>query len=199
MKNKKLKKIIKKFGTSEYIAILALFISLVSIYFTFFYKDHNLTVSLIDSHVPYPREEISVQLLYHNQGNVYSTIIQDYLTFYQDEDWANKGVIFDKKEHVFQIDYNPVILKPGEQYLRKLTSEINFNKIDTTLRKLNFHEKINVGLVATYITEKGLRNTEMFPIGYVKLDSLNQIDRYKIKYDIFDLNSNGSYIGEHHE
>ena len=199
MKIKKLKKIFKKFGASEYLALLALLISIVSIYFTIFYKDHDLTVSLIDSDVPYPRGEISVQLLYHNQGNVYSTIIQDYLIYYQKDDWANTGVIFDKKEHVSQIEYNPVILKPGEQYLRKLKSEVDFNNMSYALGPLNPREKIKVGLVTTYITKKGLRMVEMFPVGYITLDSLNAIDRYKINYGLFNLDSNGGYIGEHYE
>lgn len=82
-----------KLGITELISFLALLISIFSIYITFFYKKYDLTLSVIDSNISYSDEIISIDLIYHNQGNIYSTVIQEYLTFYQNDDWANEGVI----------------------------------------------------------------------------------------------------------
>lgn len=185
-----------KLGFTELISSLALLISVISIYFTFFYKEHNLTLSVIDSNISYVDETISVDLLYHNQGNIYSTVIQEYLTFYQSDDWANTGVIFENGKHIFNIDYNPKILRPGEQYLVKIKTKFDFDNIDDSQRELDLFREVKIGLVSTYITEKGLRNKLMFNIGNLEFDSKNRIDDYEINYNIFELNEIGGFTGE---
>ena len=190
MKNK-----LKNIELSDLLALIALLISVISIYFSVFYKDHELTVSVIDSNVEYQGDSVNVDLLYHNVGNTYSTIIHDYLVFYQNEDWHNKGVIFSKGKHVFvnNMTYNSVVLTPGQQILRRLEITTNFNKIDTSYRRLSLNEIINVGLVSTYINANGLRSSDMFKIGYVKLDNNKKFKTYKLEYNVFELDSDNYF------
>lgn len=178
--------------TSDVLSFVALIVSVISIYFSVFYKDHDLTVSLIDTKVEYDGNKISANLLYHNRGNTYSTIIQDYLIFYQQEDWANKGIMFNNGEQVFEFDYNSIVMSPGEQVLRGLDILTDFSKIDTIHRTLNLKNTIKVGLVVTYINDVGLKTSDMFPIGYVRLNDKRRIFKYKLEYDVFHLD------GEHY-
>jgi len=189
------KKTKKRINGSDLVSGIALLVSIVSIYFTFFYQNHNLTISVIDSDVEYNGNTISIKLLHQNRGNTYSTIIQNYLTFYQNVDWANKGVIFDKGEHILELKYDPIILIPGEQVLKHLDTETNFKSIDTNFRKLNLKNKINVGLVSIYINENGLRSSDMFKIGNIELDSIGNIFRYNMNYKVFELNGENHYSG----
>jgi hypothetical protein len=186
-----MKKTLRIIGLSDLLSLIALLVSVVSIYLSVFYRNHELTVSVIDSNVEFECDSIKIDLLYHNQGNTYSTIIQDYLVFYQNEDWRNKGVIFSKGKHSFEpdLDYNSIVLTPGQQILRRLEIATNFNKVDTLYRRLSLNELINVGLVSTYINASGLRSSDMFNIGYLRLDYRNKIKTYKLEYNVFSLES----------
>jgi hypothetical protein len=175
--------------TSDLVALIALLVSIASIYFSVFYKDHDLTVSMIDSKVEYSGTDLTVKLLFHNQGNTYATIIQHYLVFYQSDDWENEGIIFENGKIVYNLDYNPTILVPGEQCLRTIITETDFNLVDSIKSNLKLNQKINIGLVITYINSSGLRTSEKFNIGYIKLNKNKQIEKYNIDYDIFKLNS----------
>jgi|GEM_PF-2873994 len=180
---------------SEVLSILAIIISIIGIYFSIFYENHDLSVSMIDSNVQYSGSNLEVDLLYHNHGNTHATVIQDYLVFYQKSDWENEGVLFDKGRHVYELKYNPAILIPGEQILRKVITQTSFDKIDTTHRKLILDEDIRVGLVSTYINQHGLKTREMFPIGKVTLDRNGKIIKYNLNYNVFNLNSNSHFVG----
>lgn len=105
-------------------------------------------------------------------------------------------MIFENRKHIYNVDYNPKILKQGEQYLVKLKTKFDFNKIESTQRKLNLDKKVKIGLVSTYITEEGLRNKLMFNIGDLEFDSENRIDSYEINNNVFKLNEIGGYIRE---
>lgn len=186
---------LKNIVLSDLLALIALLVSGVSIYFSVFYKDHELTVSVIDSNVEFQGDSINIDLLYHNRGNTYSTIIQDYIVFYQDEDWQNKGVIFSKGKHVLEADigYNSIVLTPGQQILRRLEIITNFNNIDPLYGRLSLNEIVYVGLVSTYINEDGLRTSEMFKVGYVRLDNDKNIKTYKLEYNVFSLDSDSYF------
>ena len=169
----------KKYNLSNKISILALIISILSIYFSVFYKNHDPIVSIIDSKIDFSSNTVKVDLLFYNKGNSYATIISKYLLFYQDNDWENKGVIFINGKPVYKAETTSIILKPDEQILKEIESS----------RKLNFTEKIKVGLVTEYINSSGLRTSELFNIGYIFLDKNKMIEKYRMNYDSFSLNS----------
>ena len=180
----------KKYNLSNKISILALIISILSIYFSVFYKNHDPIVSIIDSKIDFSSNSVKVDLLFYNKGNSYATIISKYLLFYQDNDWENKGVIFINGKPVYKAETTPIILKPDEQILKEIESVADFKKMDNEYsRKLNFTEKIKVGLVTEYINSSGLRTSELFNIGYIFLDKNKMIEKYRMNYDSFSLNS----------
>jgi hypothetical protein len=183
----------KSFSLSDSLALIALIISIASIYFSVFFKKHDLTLSIIDSNVEFNENKISVKLLYHNQGNTYSTIIQNYLIFYQTDDWANEGIVFNKEIILNDYESDPIILVPEEQVLNNIETIINFSNIDSFKRQIDIRNKINVGIVSMYINKNGLRTSNMFPIGYILLDKDKKIDKYSLDYHVFELNDDGYF------
>jgi hypothetical protein len=180
----------KKINLTNTISVLALLISILSIYFSVFYKNHDPTVSIIDSKIDLSSNTIKVDLLFYNKGNSYATVISKYLLFYQDNDWENKGIIFVNGKPVYNAETNPIILKPDEQILKEIESVADFKKMDNEYsRKLNFTKKIKIGLVTEYINSSGLRTSELFKIGYIFLDKNKMIEKYRMNYESFSLNS----------
>lgn len=184
------KKINKNYNLSNKISIVALIISILSIYLSVFYKNHNPSVSIIDSKIDFSSNKVKVNLLFYNKGNSYATVISKYLLFYQDYDWENTGIIFVDGKPVYKAVATPIILRPDEQILDEIVSIANFKKMDNEYtRKLDFTKKVKIGLVTEYINSSGLRTSELFDIGYVFLDKNKMIDKYRINYDSFSLNS----------
>ena len=60
----------KKYNLSNKISILALIISILSIYFSVFYKNHDPIVSIIDSKIDFSSNTVKVDLLFYNKGIV---------------------------------------------------------------------------------------------------------------------------------
>jgi len=178
-------------NSSNTFAFFALLISICSIYLSVFYRDHKLSVSLVDSKVKLYGNNLNVKLLYYNQGNTYSTIIQDYLVFYQNNNWENNGIMFNKGTQVYEMEYNPIILVPGEQSLRDLDVESNFSQIVQT--NWNLNDTIYVGFVTKYINQSGSMTGDMFKLGYILLNGVREITKYKMEYKIFELKGDHYY------
>jgi hypothetical protein len=150
---------------TDLLSLLALVVSIISIYLSAFYKDFSLKVSIVNGEIF--EENTELNFLYHNRGNMYATIVQDYIVFYQDEDWRN-GVIF-KDGKVTSPDFNSIVLKPGEQFLRTLNVKTNFT-LDQANLKLDFDKRIKVGLVVANINEEDLRSENLIQVGYIDLE-----------------------------
>lgn len=185
----------KNFRRSDIFAFIALVVSIGSIYFTVFYQNRDLSVSLIDSNVEYFGSKIKVKLLYNNQGNTYSTIVENHLIFYQRRDQIYNSFYFNEENQI----NDPVILIPGEQNLRNIDIDAKFTDSIISRQNLAIKDTIFVGLSIQYINQTGHKSGDSFPLGFLLVNEDRRIIKYKLEYNVFKLNGLNYYHGESSE
>ena len=167
------------------ISLIAIVIAFGTLYFQFFYEKYEIRLSVIDSEINYSVPEIETKIVYHNSGNIFTTITQNYLIFYQDkDDYHNKGIKFSNiSNDVFYKEiYDPIVLKPGEQKLKALKTKYFFNKVDFNHFNIDKSKEINVGIIIGFLNNDGLQTNELIELGWIKLDSLNNIDKFHFDF-----------------
>lgn len=125
-------------------AVIALLIAISGIYFQHFHKEFELVVT---RSLPLKLEttRIEAEILFHNQGNVSTTLLDSYVTIYQYPEGGNPkpGI---KPHSVYEADhparrvsdpfvkysfdgYDPssIIIEPGKQVNKRFIYEINQN------------------------------------------------------------------------
>lgn len=164
---------------SDIISIIALLISGISIYFQFFYRNYDLNVSLIDNDIK--SDSINLKLIYNNNGNKDATIINSKIYYGRNDSIYNK-LNFNKLKNE-----KPYILSPGNQFYYKLQEKIGFNEYPN-----EFHNGDTLKLLIriNYLNNNYLQSEIEKEIGWITLDSLLQIDKYEIKYQNINLDSN---------
>jgi hypothetical protein len=177
--------------TSFFISILALVISIVSIYLQFFYESYKLRASIVDCNIT--KNSVSLNLLYSNKGNQDATIINSELFFNSDrnENKKNLHIQFENNEND---NMSAFILSPGKQMFHKLNQGVNFDEEGLLdLKKTNTRDTLRVNLKINYITERALQSDTIIRCGWITLDSLNRIKNYSINYKTFELDSNRDF------
>jgi hypothetical protein len=51
----------------------ALIVALATLYFQFFYKTHEIRISVINTNINFSVPEIETKIVYHNAGDLYTT------------------------------------------------------------------------------------------------------------------------------
>jgi hypothetical protein len=143
------------------IGILALTASIVVIYFQFFHKEFLVNIIMNRSPV-IEVSKVDVDLLFQNNGNVTTTILNCDLVVYQYPGDGRRGE--NKKPHdVYnwimmhfdstRVFIDPILLKPGEQKLKHISITIDhkrFNKYRT-----DYSKDFYVALAVEYTNTKG--------------------------------------------
>ncbi|KIC02792.1 hypothetical protein OA88_06615 [Flavobacterium sp. JRM] len=177
--------------TSFFISILALFISIASIYLQFFYESYQLKASLVDSFVT--KNSISLNLIYTNKGNQDATIINSEIFFYSDRN-ENKQDLHIQFVNNQNDNIPAFVLSSGKQIFHKFNQEVYFDEEGLLdLRKTNTRDTLRVNLRINYINESALKSDTIIRCGWITLDSLNKIEYYSIDYRNFNLNSNKNF------
>lgn len=177
--------------TSFFISILALVISIVSIYLQFFYHSYQLRASIVDCNIT--ENSVSLNLLYSNKGNQDATIINSELFFNSDrnENKKNLHIQFENNENN---NISAFILSPGKQIFHKLNQGVNFDEKGLLdLKKTNTRDTLRVNLRINYITERALQSDTIIRCGWITLDSLNKIKNFSIDYKTFELRSDRDF------
>jgi hypothetical protein len=204
---------IRKYIAKNIISIIALMISIgsiyISIYYSIFYKDNNLELSILDSYIDPEKSVITVDILYNNKGNVYKTVIDNSIKLFQIDSSIWHGERLPGLDPNAKPDHTaPLIIKPGEQIFQRLT--LNIRQLDSMQRQpieskfdrfmmsrpIDFQKNINVGIALWYLNEKGNKTDEVIPIGNFILDKDKEITKYNFRYQVLDLNSKGYNRGE---
>lgn len=179
----------EKRDSSFFISVLALLISVASIYFQFFYEKFNLSTSLIDAEVY--KDSISLDLIYHNKGNQDATITNTEIFFYSDKN---------KNKQTNHIEFNnknqePYILPPGKQIFKKFVQQVYFMEDSLLIKtQTNIKDTIRIQLRISYLRDNSLEGEKVVSCGWITLDNQNKIDNWLIKYQKINLDSDTFYV-----
>jgi len=177
--------------TSLFISILALAISVASIYLQFFYESYQLKASIVNCDIF--NNSISLNLLYSNKGNQDATIISSEIFFNSDRNENKKDlhIQFVNNENE---NTSAFVLSPGKQIFYKLNQRVYFDEKGLlNSYKTNTRDTLRVNLRINYISERALQSDTIIKCGWVTLDSLNMIKHFSIDYKTFELYSSRDF------
>lgn len=171
-----------------WISILALIISVASIYLQFFYESYQLKASLVNCNVY--KNGLSLNLLYSNKGNQDATIISSEVFFYSDRN-ENKKDLYIQFVNIENENTSAFVLPPEKQIFHKLIQRVYFHEEGLlNSHKTNTRDTLRVNLRINYITESAMQSDTIIKCGWIVLDSLNRIKHHSIEYQTFELQSN---------
>ncbi|RDC66387.1 hypothetical protein [Adhaeribacter pallidiroseus] len=172
-------------GVSIITSLIALTISLATIYYQFFYKVQEVQLSIIDTDFNLiDTVSIESRLIYHNRGNQYSTITQNYFVFYQNKENYLNSIKFSNKENTITLNdaYDPLVLIPGEQHLKLVKQKLFFPKVPFSNYKINPKNKIKIGLVISFMNFDGVQTSELIELGWLNLNVYQGIENFHIDF-----------------
>ncbi len=176
-------------ASTNLIAFLALIISLLSMYFQFFYERFDLNASLID--VEIKKDTIGLNLIYHNKGNQDATIISSEIYFYSDK---NKNIMSNYIQFINK-KQEPYILSPGKQIFKNFIQKVHFDEDDILKRNWTKNkDTLRVELIIKYLRDNSLQAEKRIKCGWITLDSINKINSWFINYQKIELDSDEYFI-----
>lgn len=181
------------------LSLIAVVVSIATLYVQFFYERHLTTASFID--LDFDTDSlISSKIIYHNKGNQYETILRNTIIFHQAKNLSKKQEIrFSLREASPAISYreefDPVVLSPGQQVYRDIKQPFDFRLIEN---ELNLNDTIRLSAEIGYLNNNGYYSTNVIPMGWLLLDSQKTVKYWKAEYMVQELESDeyfkNSYI-----
>lgn len=172
---------------SLFFSLIAVLISLASIYLQFFYEKYELSVSVIESNVE--NDSLQLSLLYNNKGNQDATVISSEIYFYSGKDMSNR----DKRLYFIQGKQTPEVLSPNKQVHKQRDVKSFFKEVNLQNYQINPKDTIKIGLDVRYLNENTLQSQVLTQCGWLTLNENYSIDLYWIDYMKIALN-NTSYF-----
>ena len=180
---------------SNFIAFLSLVISILvagtSIYGQFFYEKYAVTASFFDGTVAND-STLQVNLIYHNRGNQYSSVLRNDIVFYQKADSIEDfGLKFDSVgDRMYHDEFNPIVISPGQEVNRSLKQRFNFAKLDIKNETFKLKDTIRIALVIGFTNPEGYHSSNILKIGWLVLDEKKRIQNWELNYKYTPLESN---------
>lgn len=173
---------------SLFLSLIAIFLSGLSIYFQFFYENYDLRINFISAEFD-NKSNLNYKIIYHNKSNQNATILRNTIVFYQDStNIGSKSIYFssNKPKQSFNEEFDPVVLEENKQIFREINQPINFKNV-LNKKNINYNDTIRISLAVGFINETGNYSTNYIPLGWVKLDSINQPENYSFDYSSYEL------------
>lgn len=133
------------------LSVMAILISLSSIYLQFFYEKFELNVSLIDTKVK--SDSLQLALIYNNKGNQDATIISSEIFFYSGNNMDEK----EKRLYFIQKQNSPEILAPNKQLYKSQAVQTFFKDIKLNEYDIDPKDTIKIGLDVQFLNENMLQ------------------------------------------
>ena len=140
---------------SVIIAGLALVISFITLYFTFFHKSEKVLVSLANCE-GFQRCNLNLTIIMINKGNQNISITNCYVLFFDEE---NNHI--EMKEQ--NISFDPFVLSKNEQKIIKITSPF------VPELKANERVPLTIKVNVNYVNSKGCICTDLLNIGNMEV------------------------------
>jgi hypothetical protein len=115
--------------------------------------------------------------------------LRNTIVFYQDStNIDGKSIYFSSNEpkQSFIEEFDPVVLEENKQIFREVKQPIIFKNV-LNRKNINYKDTIRISLAVGFINETGNYSTNYFPLGWVKLDSINQPENYSFDYSSYEL------------
>jgi len=175
------------------IALIAIIISVVTLYFQFFYSSQAIRISIIDTSIQHDSIKLKSRIVYYNEGNKYATITKNNFYLYQKQNSGeDSGFMYLKNQ---DDEYDPIVLSPGEQILKVLSQNLLLENLDFTKYHINTKKNIQVALVINFLNDNGLQSETYIDIGWIHLNKDQLINKYHFDYSSNILHSNEYFIG----
>jgi hypothetical protein len=180
---------------SNFIAFLSLVISILvagtSIYAQFFYEKYAVTASFFDGMVANDTT-LNVNLIFHNRGNQYSSILRNDIIFYQRADSIEeKGLKFDSiGDRVYRDEFDPIVISPGQEVNRSMHQRFNFSRLNLKNESFKLKDTIRIALAVGFTNPEGYHSSNILKIGWLLLDDKKSIQNWELYYNYVRLESN---------
>lgn len=182
---------------TTFFSFLALIISVIVFYFQFLHSNHTVFASVIDSNCTCDSTiDISSQIVYSNKGNTYSTVLQNRFILYfngKDELDKHNRRIFLKNDFENIEKYEPVVLMPGEQQIKKIILHDSFLKNSDGTYNYYIGDKIYVAIEIYFLNSENQKTNELIDIGWIILDKNLKVSQFGFDYKTVELKGNGYY------
>ena len=189
-------------STGSLVSIIALIISMLSIYFQFFNVRHSLEYTTLKPDFNDNKKEITIPLLIKNSGNQTEVILNSELQLEVKEKEGN----FFKRISPYENKDSYVILTPGEYKTIYLVGDYKTYMFGTITPKTNnnftyspitIYNDLLLKIQITYLTKKGAVATEEREIGFItfnKDEKIARVDCMPIELKELDLSNTDKEI-----
>lgn len=169
------------------ISIAAILVSAAAIYFSVFYKSHDLRVSVVGCTKNNFTEEFSIDIHLNNAGNTYVTILSTDIVF----SWGDRSNYFDFDslgDPKYDLVYKPLILKPGEQTSKTILAVHKFENrnyirnVGHFKLKSNYRNYYSVDLLISFVSSDGNLANEQINIGRLFFSDKGNVEELAIDY-----------------
>jgi hypothetical protein len=170
------------------LSITAVIISILGIYFQFFYTKHEIHYAILDSKLN-KENLLLTPIFFKNSGNQTEIVLNAYLQL----EFYSKEKIIEKRISEIDLPDFPMIFSPGDTkniILRGDLQDYMFGMYEISIEDpsnflympVTVFENLKLSLVVTYLSKQGKYGEEIRNIGYVTFDKKNEKVQ-SIKYD----------------
>jgi hypothetical protein len=184
------------------ISIIALLVTITSVYFQFFNINHSVLYCALEPEFNLEKKELKIPVLLKNLGNQTEVILSLYLYLETKEDTSS---FFRRISEIKSVGF-PITLAPSENKLINLSGDIKqymfgtFEILDTN--KIVYHpishfDSLEFKMQISYLSNSGIVAKEERSIGYItfnKDESIKRMDCLPIKLKKLDVSNNENEI-----
>ncbi|MCD9854825.1 hypothetical protein LUD75_08915 [Epilithonimonas sp. JDS] len=193
----------KEIRSSNFISIIALFISLITFYYQFFNVKHEILYSNFVPDVNNDSDTLKVPVFFKNSGNQTEIILDGNLIMEvkteNNENYFKR--IGDSNKNQF-----PIILNANENKYLVLSSNYNdylFGSLEISPNGTNFREftildSLKLKMTTQFITKDGILSNDTIDVGYITFGpnrKIVRLDYNATKLRALNLNENDTEIG----
>jgi len=170
------------------LSLIAITLSVVTIYLQFFYNKFDLNVSLIDETVS--ADSLQLSLIYNNKGNHDATILSSEIFLYSKNNLMRK----EKRLYPIQKNTDPQVLAPNKQLYVAQKVNLVFSEVDLRKYGINVTDTLKVGLDVQYLRDNLLQGEVIRNCGWITMDKANSVSDYLIQYQKISLDANDYFV-----
>lgn len=178
----------KNIGRPSFWSFLAIVISLISIYFQFFFIDHDLRLNLVDGFIK--NDTLRYQIIYHNRGNQDATVLNSKIELYPKNQKKRNSIKLPQRKI-------PLIISNGKQKYEEMKFSTNFSNYNLVSWGYTVEDTLAVELVFEFLNDNNYRSDKKIICGWIKLDSLQKVEYYLSKNNSVELKSNRYYTNSY--
>jgi hypothetical protein len=159
-------------------SMVAILISIISLYYQFFHISHNFKVSVVS--IAYDNNHFIADVVLMNGGNKHECIINAGFIFSYSKD-------FTPEAYCPKTNFEPLIIKPGEKIFQKYTSDdIELDLLNEWTSKSEIEDAVYGGLIFEVINKNNKHESIQIENMYISIKNSKVLS---VGYDPLMINS----------